>query len=191
MKARIVREDGSDADYHEIGELWLNGDNVAMGYWDNERATQEAFVVFEGERWVKTGDHFKCDRDGFFWFEDRGKVRWCNRMVEDVVLTFMDDATLGYPQGLGHTSLPCRDRKHAPKPPIASHPRRCSRGNNSTPKTLCRSHVDSRKPGCKSTESLGRFIAQWREAGKTKDSLGAGAVDTQRSQSVQVAERRD
>ena len=74
--ARIVREDGTGADYGEPGELWLTGGNVALGYWENPKATEEAFFEDEqGKRWLKTGDIFRVDKAGFFFFEDRMKVR--------------------------------------------------------------------------------------------------------------------
>ncbi|CAG8698834.1 2205_t:CDS:10, partial [Acaulospora colombiana] len=41
MEARTVREDGTEADYNESGELWLKGKNVAMGYYRNPKATAE------------------------------------------------------------------------------------------------------------------------------------------------------
>lgn len=60
MEGRIMRADGSDADYDESGELWVRGGNVALGYWNNSEATYETFV----DGWLRTGDHFKIDREG-------------------------------------------------------------------------------------------------------------------------------
>lgn len=62
MKARIVREDGSEADYDEPGELLLFGKNVTLGYHNNEKSTRETFV----DGWLHTGDKFKVDRRGRF-----------------------------------------------------------------------------------------------------------------------------
>jgi len=62
MEARIVREDGTDADFDEIGELWLKGGNIVSGYFDNPRATQECFV----DGWLRTGDRFKVDTGNYF-----------------------------------------------------------------------------------------------------------------------------
>lgn len=66
VEARIVRDDGSDADINETGELWLRGGFVALGYWNNEKATNETFV--EGGQWLRTGDNFRVDQDGIFLF---------------------------------------------------------------------------------------------------------------------------
>lgn len=76
MNARVVREDGTEAEYGEIGELWITGENIALGYFANPKATAEAFFEDEqGRRWLKTGDSFRVDKLGFFFFEDRMKVR--------------------------------------------------------------------------------------------------------------------
>lgn len=69
MEARIVREDGSEADFNEPGELWLRGNNVSMGYWNNTKATAETFV----DGWLRTGDQFRIDEKENFWFADRAK----------------------------------------------------------------------------------------------------------------------
>ncbi|PCH40151.1 amp dependent CoA ligase [Wolfiporia cocos MD-104 SS10] len=70
MEARIVREDGTDAATGEQGELWLRGENVALGYWRNEKATRETYV--EGG-WLRTGDQMRADALGRLFFVDRAK----------------------------------------------------------------------------------------------------------------------
>jgi long-subunit acyl-CoA synthetase (AMP-forming) len=61
MKARIVRENGTDADFDEPGELVVWGGNVTLGYYKNEQATRETFTK---DGWLLTGDRFKVDRLG-------------------------------------------------------------------------------------------------------------------------------
>ncbi|ESP91355.1 non-ribosomal peptide synthetase [Pseudoalteromonas luteoviolacea] len=39
-----------------IGEIWVSGPSIALGYWRNEQATQETFVEHVGKRWLRTGD---------------------------------------------------------------------------------------------------------------------------------------
>jgi long-subunit acyl-CoA synthetase (AMP-forming) len=62
MQAQIVREDGSEAGVNESGELYLQGGNIAMGYWNNEKANKETFV----NGWLRTGDRFRVDNTGAF-----------------------------------------------------------------------------------------------------------------------------
>ena len=61
VEGRIVRPDGTDADYDEPGELWVRGPNMALGYLNNDKATRETFV----DGWVRTGDTMKADTKGF------------------------------------------------------------------------------------------------------------------------------
>lgn len=63
IEARIVRDDGTDANPNETGELWVKGGNIALGYYSNEKATREAFTT---DGWLKTGDHFRTDGKGSF-----------------------------------------------------------------------------------------------------------------------------
>jgi long-subunit acyl-CoA synthetase (AMP-forming) len=63
QEARILRDDGTEADFDEVGEMYLRGKNVAMGYWNNEKATRGTFL--EGG-WLRTGDRFKVDKNGNF-----------------------------------------------------------------------------------------------------------------------------
>ncbi|KAI0319157.1 hypothetical protein OF83DRAFT_1111778 [Amylostereum chailletii] len=70
MEARILRDDGSEADFDEPGELLVRGGNVVLGYKDNDKANRETFL--EGG-WLRTGDRFKIDKQGRFFFVDRIK----------------------------------------------------------------------------------------------------------------------
>ena len=63
MEGRIVRDDGTEADFNEAGELWLRGKGVTLGYWNNPKATAETFV----DGWLRTGDRFKIDEKENFW----------------------------------------------------------------------------------------------------------------------------
>ncbi|KAF8685502.1 acetyl-CoA synthetase [Rhizoctonia solani] len=53
----------------EPGELYVQGLLTALGYWDNEQATKEAFLP---GGWLRTGDRFVY-KDGHLWFQDRAK----------------------------------------------------------------------------------------------------------------------
>jgi long-subunit acyl-CoA synthetase (AMP-forming) len=62
--ARIIREDGSEADYDEAGELLLRSPTVALGYLNNEEASKETFV----DGWLHTGDRFYVDKEQRFLY---------------------------------------------------------------------------------------------------------------------------
>jgi acyl-CoA synthetase (AMP-forming)/AMP-acid ligase II len=65
--ARIMAEDGTPAGPGEIGELWLRGDGLMHGYWQNPGATAESMPG----GWLNTKDLSCVDSEGYFWVVDR------------------------------------------------------------------------------------------------------------------------
>merc|ERR1711936_1184293 len=55
------------------GEVHVGGDNVAVGYFKNEKETQANFYEENGRRWFRTGDIGEFDQDGVLKIIDRKK----------------------------------------------------------------------------------------------------------------------
>mgnify|MGYP002629457891 CR=1 FL=1 len=51
----------------ESGTLWIKGDSVATGYWLDR---DKSWATFSGH-WCRSGDLFRVDADGYYWFEGR------------------------------------------------------------------------------------------------------------------------
>jgi acyl-CoA synthetase (AMP-forming)/AMP-acid ligase II len=67
--ARVVKPDGSLAGFNEPGELRVKTPSLALGYWNDERATKETFV----EGWLCTGDEVIIREDKEIFIIDRLK----------------------------------------------------------------------------------------------------------------------
>ena len=55
------------------GELVINGPQVMQGYWKKDEENKNAFIKINNEKWFRTGDLAKFDKDGYFYFVDRIK----------------------------------------------------------------------------------------------------------------------
>jgi acyl-CoA synthetase (AMP-forming)/AMP-acid ligase II len=68
-ECRIVDEHGIDVKRGEVGELWVRGRGILIGYHNNPEADRAAFA---GD-WFRTGDLFQQDADGFYYI--RGRIK--------------------------------------------------------------------------------------------------------------------
>ena len=66
-KARVVDELGRDVPDGEAGELWVKAASTALFYWNQRERTRQTFC---GE-WLRTGDRYIRDADGYFWYQGR------------------------------------------------------------------------------------------------------------------------
>jgi long-chain acyl-CoA synthetase len=64
-QVRMVGPDGKDRD--DEGEVWLKSPYNCLGYHKRPEVTREKLV----DGWLRTGDVFRKDKDGFFFFKTR------------------------------------------------------------------------------------------------------------------------
>jgi long-chain acyl-CoA synthetase len=69
VQVQIRDEQGAELPCGEIGEVWVRGPNVMLGYWERPEATEAALV----DGWYRSGDAAYADRDGYLYMVDRLK----------------------------------------------------------------------------------------------------------------------
>lgn len=69
IEAKVIKEDLSECEVNDVGELWLKSPVVTPGYWKNEKATKESIT----DGWFHTGDLVRKDEEGYFFVVDRKK----------------------------------------------------------------------------------------------------------------------
>jgi acyl-coenzyme A synthetase/AMP-(fatty) acid ligase len=65
--ARLLDDEGDAVLPGEIGNLWIRGDSICTGYWNQHEKTKN---TIEGH-WIRTGDKYTQDVDGFYWYAGR------------------------------------------------------------------------------------------------------------------------
>ncbi|MBV9336907.1 MAG: AMP-binding protein [Solirubrobacterales bacterium] len=69
VQAEVRGPQGSSLAPGDIGELWVRGPNVMLGYWNRPEATEAALIG----GWYRTGDAARADGDGYLYLVDRLK----------------------------------------------------------------------------------------------------------------------
>jgi benzoate-CoA ligase len=66
-EAKLLDEAGQPVPAGKVGNLYVRGDSICAGYWNQPEKTHE--TIKDG--WLRTGDRFSQDPDGYFWFAGR------------------------------------------------------------------------------------------------------------------------
>ena len=66
-EARLVDDDGSAVATGAIGNLLIRGDSTCAFYWNRHEQTKDTIAG----HWIRTGDKYHKDEDGFYWFAGR------------------------------------------------------------------------------------------------------------------------
>ena len=107
-EARLVDEDQRPVARGEIGNLLIKGDSTCACYWNKHQKTKD---TIEGA-WIRTGDKYHQDADGYFWFAGRAddmlKVGgiWVSPFeVENALLEYPDVLECGVASRTDHDGL--------------------------------------------------------------------------------------
>jgi len=66
-EARILDDGGQPVKRGEVGHLYIKGDSICAGYWNQHEKTKETI----SGHWIRTGDTYFQDEDGCFWHAGR------------------------------------------------------------------------------------------------------------------------
>jgi fatty-acyl-CoA synthase len=69
VAARVVDENMNDVPVGQVGEIVYRAPTLMAGYWNNPKATAEAFAG----GWFHSGDLVRQDEEGYVWVVDRKK----------------------------------------------------------------------------------------------------------------------
>jgi long-chain acyl-CoA synthetase len=93
IQLRVVGADGEDVAPGEIGEIWMKGVQVMVGYWNNPEETARAITP---DGWFRSGDAGYLDADGYLFLHDRVKDMIVSG-GENVYPAEVENAVMGCP----------------------------------------------------------------------------------------------
>jgi benzoate-CoA ligase len=92
-EAKLLDHAGGEIEGAGAGDLFVKGPSACAGYWEEPEKTAAAMR----DGWVRTGDIYRRDPEGYYWFEGRGddlfKVKglWVSPVeVEEALLSCAD-----------------------------------------------------------------------------------------------------
>lgn len=98
-EVKIVCDDGNEAASDEVGEVWVRGAMVMLGYCGNPKATADAL---RPDGWLRTGDMARIDGEGYLYIVDRKKHIVISG-GENISCTEVEAAALEFP-GVSHAA---------------------------------------------------------------------------------------
>jgi long-chain acyl-CoA synthetase len=120
VELRIANPDtGDDCEQGEVGEIWIRGQQVMLGYWNMPEETAKSI---NADGWFRSGDAGYLDADGYVYIHDRVKDMIVSggenvypAEVENVLMSHpavADVAVIGVPhERWGETAKACVVRR--------------------------------------------------------------------------------
>jgi fatty-acyl-CoA synthase len=92
VAARVVDDDMNDVPVGQVGEIVYRAPTLMAGYWNNPKATGEAFAG----GWFHSGDLVRQDEEGYVWVVDRKKDMIISG-GENIYCAEVENALAGHP----------------------------------------------------------------------------------------------
>jgi fatty-acyl-CoA synthase len=92
VAARVVDDNMNDVPVGEVGEIVYRAPTLMAGYWNNPKATNEAFAG----GWFHSGDLVRQDEEGYVWVVDRKKDMIISG-GENIYCAEVENALAGHP----------------------------------------------------------------------------------------------
>jgi fatty-acyl-CoA synthase len=92
VAARVVDDDMNDVPVGQVGEIVYRAPTLMAGYWNNPKATAEAFAG----GWFHSGDLVRQDDEGYVWVVDRKKDMIISG-GENIYCAEVENALAGHP----------------------------------------------------------------------------------------------
>lgn len=126
-RGKVVDPDGKEiTEYGKPGELLVQSPSVVLGYLNNEKATDEAFVYHEDGRWLRTGDEVIVTKEasGYEHVTIVDRLKELIKVKVRIIQPLWSSIITKLTTYTGSPSCPRRARGPPPHPPVRRRLRR-------------------------------------------------------------------
>jgi fatty-acyl-CoA synthase len=106
VAARVVDDNMNDVPVGQVGEIVYRAPTLMAGYWNNPRATEEAFAG----GWFHSGDLVRQDEEGYVWVVDRKKDMIISG-GENIYCAEVENVLAGHPAIVEVAVIGCPDER--------------------------------------------------------------------------------
>ncbi len=140
IRAEIRNEEGAVLPAGEIGELWVKGDNIMLGYYNAPDMTND--VLKDG--WFRTGDTMYIDEQGKLVIAGRVKDLIKNKGIK-IYPQEIENVIMSHPNVIRVGVIGVKDETNSEIPVAYVQLRQAENGMEQTLKTLCNQQLASYK----------------------------------------------
>ena len=83
---KVINEQGSELSYNEVGEICVSSRTLMEGYYNDEKATNDAIFYGHGMRWIHTGDLGYITESGNLKITGRIKRLYWKKMEDNSIV---------------------------------------------------------------------------------------------------------
>ena len=86
INIKVIDEQGNELTYNEVGEICVSSETMMAGYYDNEKATNDAIFYDNDIRWLHTGDLGYITENGVLNITGRIKRLYWKKMNDNSIV---------------------------------------------------------------------------------------------------------
>jgi long-chain acyl-CoA synthetase len=138
LKLKIVDETGQPVKQGDVGEIWVQGETVMQGYWQNPKETEE---IMTEDGWLKTGDLGNMDANNLLYISAGRKKDLIIRAGENVAPLTIENTLMNHPGIVEVAAIGVPDDRLGEKVKVCVVLREGSKADEHALKEFCRKRL--------------------------------------------------
>ena len=138
VKLKIVDEKDQPVKQGDVGEIWVQGETIMQGYWQNPTETEK---ILTKDGWLRTGDLGHLDENNFLFISGGRKKDLIIRAGENVAPLAIENALMNHPGIAEVAAIGVPDDRLGEKVKVCIALREGAKADEPTLKEFCRKRL--------------------------------------------------